>query len=102
MIRITVMYPSNTGEFNFDYYTQKHLPLVNRLFEPYGLVGAEIDKGIGAERFGKAAPFIAICYFTFNSMEKMLKGMVNHFQEMEADVPNFTDINSTYQISEIL
>ena len=102
MVRFSVMYPSNTGKFDFDSYTQNHMALVHRLLEPYGLVRTEIDRGLGADRLGIAAPYLAICHFEFNSLEEMLKGIVPHFQDIEADANKFTDIKPKYQISEIL
>ena len=49
MIRVTVMYPNETGKkFDMDYYLTKHRPMVHEKLDSVGLVKTEIDKGIGA------------------------------------------------------
>jgi uncharacterized protein (TIGR02118 family) len=83
------------------YYTDKHLAMVHRLLDPIGLVRHEVDKGIGTAQPGAQAPYVAIGYLYFKSMEDMQKAL-SHAGEMMPDIPNFTDVQPQVQISEIL
>ena len=43
MATLVVSYPAGEGDhFDADYYTATHIPLVERLWTPFGLTGAEI------------------------------------------------------------
>jgi uncharacterized protein (TIGR02118 family) len=95
MIRVSVMYPQG-GKFDFDYYATKHMGLVHKLLDSFGLVKAEVNKGVGD------SPFIAIGHLVFNTMGEMQKGLQAHDPELAADLVNFTDIKPQFQISEII
>jgi len=95
MIRVSVMYAKG-GKFDFDYYATKHMGLVHKLLDPYGLVKSEVDRGVGD------APFIAIGHLVFKSMEDMQKGLQAHDPKLAADLVNFSDIQPQFQVSEIL
>ena len=95
MIRVAVMYPK-PGKFDFDYYSTKHMQLVHKLLDPFGLVETEIDKGIGE------APYIAIGYLVFKDAKDMHDALQAHDPDLAADVVNFTDIKPQFQVSEIL
>lgn len=101
MIRASVYYPSGKGSFDMDYYLNTHIPLVEKLMSPYGLLRVEVDRGIGGMP-GEAAPFTAIARMIFNSMEGFQKGSEAHDSKLAADVKNFTDIKPFFQVSEIL
>jgi uncharacterized protein (TIGR02118 family) len=102
MIRATVFYPAHEGRFDMEYYLNSHVPLAVRLLKPYGLIRAEVDKGISGGGPGEAAPFATIAYMVFENMEDMTKGMIAHDAELAADVKNFTDLKPFFQVSEIL
>ena len=70
MIQVTTLYPNQPGKrFDHDYYVNKHMALVHRLFDSRGLVRIEVVKGVA---------------------------------QTMADVPNYTDIEPQFQISEIV
>jgi len=95
------MYAGAPGKkFDWDYYMKKHIPAVRQLVG-HGLVRVEVDKGIGSAQPGAAAPFVAIAYMYFNTMEDMLKVQSQSGASM-ADIPNFTDIQPQIQISEMM
>ena len=95
MMRISVLYPK-PGKFNFDYYKTKHMALVHKLLDPFGLVQTEVNRGVGD------SPFVAVGHLIFNSGESMQKGLQAHDPELGADLVNFTDIKPQFQVSEIL
>jgi uncharacterized protein (TIGR02118 family) len=95
MIRVSVLYRKG-GKFDFDYYVNKHMKLVHKLLDSFGLVKTEVDKGIGS------VPFEAIGHLVFKTIEDMQKGLQAHDPELAADLVNFSDIKPEFQISEIL
>jgi uncharacterized protein (TIGR02118 family) len=103
MIRATVMYPNKPGaKFDFDYYTTKHMKLVKEKFGPMGLVKTEAEKGLAGGAPGAPAPYVAIGHMVFNSVDDFLKAEQTHGGAISADVPNFTNIEPQFQISEIV
>ena len=103
MIRVTVSYTNKPGgKFDFDYYINKHMKLVKEKFGPMGLVKTEVDKGLAGGAPGAPAPYVAIGHMVFNSIEDFLKADQVHSKELGADVPNFTNIEPQFQISEIV
>ena len=102
MIRLSVLYPNDSENFDFDYYINKHIALVHKLLNPYGLIRTAVDKGIGTAEPGAPAPFVAIGHLVFDSLEDMQKALQAHDPDLAADVPNFTDIQPQFQISEIV
>jgi uncharacterized protein (TIGR02118 family) len=95
MIRVSVMYP-RPGKFDFDYYKNKHMKLVHKLLDSFGLVETEVDKGVGE------APYVAIGHLVFKKAEDMHDALQAHDPELAADLVNFTDIKPQFQVSEIL
>jgi uncharacterized protein (TIGR02118 family) len=95
MIRVSVLYPKS-GKFDFDYYINKHMQLVHKLLDPFGLVKTEVDKGVGE------GPFIAAGHLVFKSSEDMQKGLQAHDPDLAADMANYTDIQPQFQVSEII
>jgi uncharacterized protein (TIGR02118 family) len=92
------MYPQQEGKkFDFDYYLNKHLPMVQQRLEPAGLVRSEMDKATDS-----TSPFIAIGHLYFNSLDDFQKGFAAHSAEFGKDIPNYTDIAPQLQISEIV
>ncbi len=95
MIRVSVMY-SKDGKFDYDYYVNKHMKLVHKLLDPFGLLKTEVDKGIGD------APFMAVGHLIFNTIEDMQRGLQAHDPDLAADLANFSDIKPEFQVSEII
>ena len=102
MIKATVLYPAGEGTFDMDYYLDSHIPFAEKLLKPYGLVRAEVDRGVAGGGPGEAAPFVAMAHLVFNSLEEFQKGTQAHDADLAADVKNFTDLKPFFQISEIL
>jgi len=95
MVRVSVLYPKG-GKFDFEYYATKHMQLVHKLLDPFGLVKTEIDRGVGT------APFIAVGHLIFNNLEEMQKGLEAHDPQLAADLVNFSDIQPQFQVGEII
>ncbi|MBM3217996.1 MAG: EthD family reductase [Candidatus Rokubacteria bacterium] len=103
MIRVTVLYPNEAGKkFDVDYYKNTHMKLVGDRLKSFGFVRAEVDKGLSSGAPGSAAPFVCIGHVYLNSLAEFQKGMGQHGAEIMADIPNYTNIQPTMQISEIV
>ena len=103
MVRITVLYPNETGKkFDVDYYRNRHMKLVGDRLKSFGLVRTEVDKGLAGGAPGAPAPYVCIGHVYFNSVGDFQKGMGAHGKEIMADIPNYTNIQPQIQISEIL
>ena len=98
MIRASVMYANEQGKkFDFDYYLNKHIVLVQQRLEPLGLIKSEVDKAVDA-----TSPFIAVGHLYFNSLEEFQNGFFAHAAEFGEDMPNYTDTSVQIQVSEII
>ncbi len=103
MIRVSVLYANEAGKkFEAEYYKNQHMKLAGERLKSFGLLRHEVDKGLAGGAPGAAAPFIGACHFYFNSVAEFQKGMGAHGQELMADIPNYTNIQPTIQISEIV
>ncbi len=92
MIKVSVMYPKTEGaSFDLEYYKTKHFEIVDRTMKP---ARWEIDAGVNG-------PYECIGHLYFDSMDAMQAGM-GEAAEAQADVPNFTTIQSVAQISNVV
>ena len=67
-----------------------------------GLVRAEIDKGVSAADPNDPAPAIAVIHLIFNTVEEVHAAFIAAGRPVMGDIPNYTDIQPTIQISEML
>jgi len=92
MIKVSVMYPKgDDATFDMEYYKTKHMEIVDRTMKP---AKWDIESGIDG-------PYVAIGNLYFESMEALQAGMAAA-GEAQADVPNFSNITSAVQVSEIV
>ena len=103
MIRVTVAYTNESGKkFDWDYFTGAHNSLVHRELDSRGLVRLEQDKGISSPDPNAPPPFIALAHLTFNTLEEVHQAFQAAGRAVMGDIPNYTDIEPTVQISEII
>ncbi len=97
------MYPNTPNrKFDLDYYARKHMDLVASRLKPMGLQRLEVDKGIATATPGDPAPFVAMGHLYFNSLDEFQRAFSAHAAEIMADIPNYTDIEPQFQISEVI
>jgi len=102
MIKVSVMYPSKAGAtFDMKYYCESHMPMVQQRLGA-ALKGLAVDRGIGGEEPGAPAPFLAMGHLLFASLEVFQSSFGPHAEEFAADVPNYTNIEPSIQISEMM
>ena len=101
MIKISVLYPNQTGKkFDIDYYCNTHMPLVERLLSPT-IKGVGVEYGIGGMEPGSAAPFLAAGHLLFDSVEAFGAAFAPHAAEITGDIPNYTNVEPIIQVAEI-
>ena len=101
MIRVRFSYPNKPGShFNADYYINVHMPLAIRLLgSALKHVSAEI--GISSAMPDQPPLNAAMCAFDFESVQAFTEAVMPHYQQLQADIPNYTDIEPIVQINEI-
>lgn len=102
MIRATVLYPSSATRFDYDYYIDKHTPMVNELWKPHGLVSVEISKGLSGLMPGSKPAYVTITNLTFTSVEALQGALAAAGAQVMSDIANFTDVQPEVQLNEIL
>jgi uncharacterized protein (TIGR02118 family) len=100
MPTVTVLYPNEEGgSFDFDYYEQKHLPLVERHWSGAGMTSIEALRGLGSPGGGEP-PFVAITLIRFDTMEHFQAAMGGaSTAEIMADIPKFASVRPTVQVN---
>jgi uncharacterized protein (TIGR02118 family) len=102
MFRVSIMYPHQKGtRFDLNYYRTKHMELVKNLLTPFGLIKAEVDRGVsgGGEQ---QPPYICTGHLYFDAQDGYDKGVAAIGATLRGDIPNFTDVAPVRQISEIM
>ena len=103
MICVSVLYPSGPGKhFDHEYYERKHRPLVLDRLSSHGITRYEIQQGLSGLGPGSEPMFACVGNLYFNAVSEFQQGMTAHGAELQADIPNFTDIQPQFQISEVV
>ncbi len=103
MIKVSVLYANEEGKkFDMDYYSGKHMPMVQSRLDSMGLLRYEVERGVSSADPNAPAPFVAIGVLYFNTAEEVHEGFKTHGREIMGDLPNYTDISPQIQISEIV
>ena len=101
MIKVSVLYPNQEGSnFDMDYYCNSHIPMVR---EKLGATckGVAVEQGTAGATPGSRPGFIAMGHLYFDTVEAFRAAFTPHAEAIMADIPNYTDIQPTLQISEV-
>ena len=92
MIKVSVMYPkTEDSTFDMEYYKTAHMDIVRNGMKPLRI---EIDQAVDG-------PYMAIGHLYFDSLEA-LGASPDGAAAAAADVPNFSNVESVMQISEVV
>ena len=101
MIKVSIFYPNEDGKkFDMDYYVNTHIPMIQEKIGE-ALKGGAVDQGLGGAEPGSPATYVAIGHLLFDSVEAFQSSFGPHAGAIMADIPNYTDIQPTIQISEV-
>jgi uncharacterized protein (TIGR02118 family) len=101
MIKVSVFYADReSSKFDMDYYCSSHIPMVR---EKLGAAckGVAVEQGVRGATPGSRPGFIAMGHLYFDSIEAFQKAFGPHADAIMGDIPNYTDIQPTIQISEV-
>jgi uncharacterized protein (TIGR02118 family) len=102
MICVSVIYPQAPGKrFDQAYYAQQHRALVLERLASHGITRYEILQGMSGLGPGSEPPFACTGNLYFPTVSDFQQAMAAHGAELQADIPNFTDIQPQFQISEV-
>jgi uncharacterized protein (TIGR02118 family) len=101
MIKVSVLYPNTEGSnFDMDYYCNTHMPMVKGKLGP-ALKGVAVEEGLGGAEPDSSATYAAMGHLMFESVEAFQAAFGPHAEAIIGDVPNYTNVEPTIQVSEI-
>ena len=101
MVKVSVFYPNRKdARFDIEYYCNRHMPLVQRLVGA-ALKGVNVEHGVCGEEPGSPPTYVALGHLLFDSVEAFQASFGPHVQEIMADIPKYTNVEPTIQISEV-
>ncbi len=101
MVALTVLYQQGVP-FDMDYYTSRHLPLVERVMKPLGMIRAEVHREIvNMDRSPAAHQVVASLYF---ESAAALRGALRNpaAAEVTGDVKHFYPEQPEFRIAQVL
>jgi uncharacterized protein (TIGR02118 family) len=101
MIKMSVTYPNKPGgRFDADYYLKVHMPLAAKLLG-HALKEATAEIGVAGEAPGAPPAYAAIAGFTCESIDTFLQAFVPVADQLQGDIPNYTNIQPVIQFSNL-
>lgn len=101
MVKISILYP-NVGRFDMDYYLNKHMPRsIALLSKGKGYRGVSVERGLGGATPGTPPAHVAMCHYLFDTADDFMAAFLPHATELQGDMPDYTDIAPTIQVSEV-
>src|SRR5947209_3308992 len=103
MIKISILYPNKPGSrFDMDYYLKTHMPMsIKKLGSAKGFQGVSVEQGVSGALHGSAPTYVAMCHYTFDTVQDFLAAFAPHAALLQDDIKNYTDIEPVIQASEV-
>lgn len=101
MIKVSVFYPNEEGrKFDMKYYCENHIPMVRQRLGA-ACKGVAVEQGVSGATPGSRPAHAAMGHLYFETAEAFQSAFGPHAAAIMADIPNYTDIEPTIQISEV-
>jgi uncharacterized protein (TIGR02118 family) len=101
MIKVSVFYPNEEGKkFDMTYYFNKHVPMIQQKLGS-ACKRVAVEQGLGGAEPGSRATYLVMFHLYFDSVEAFQTAFGPHAQTIMGDIPNYTNIQPTIQISEV-
>ena len=101
MIKVSVLYSGeNNPKFDMNYYCTKHIPMVRQKLGG-ACKSVAVEQGISGPAPGSPPTYVAMGHLYFDSVEAFQSAFAPHAEAIMADIPNYTNLSPTIQISEV-
>ena len=101
MIKVSVLYPNREGSrFDMDYYCNSHIPMVKEKLGA-AIKGVAVEQGLAGGEPGSSPTYAAMGHLLFDSVGAFQDAFGPHAEAILADIPNYTDVEPTIQVSEV-
>ena len=101
MIKVSVLYPNTEGaSFDMSYYCDTHIPMVRQKLGE-ACKGIAVEEGLGGGEPGSQATYVAMGHLYFETLEAFQTSFGPHADAIMGDIPNYTQIEPTVQVSEV-
>jgi len=101
VIKVSILYPNDAGcRFDFDYYRTSHMPMIKEKMAD-ACSHFTIDKGLAGGVPGSAPAHVAMGHLFFASLDAFVSAFEPHAGVIATDIPNYTNVKPTVQISEV-
>jgi uncharacterized protein (TIGR02118 family) len=101
MIKVSVLYPNGDGSrFDMKYYCERHIPMVRAKLGT-ACTGVAVEEGLAGVAPGSPPAFAALGHLYFDSVEAFQAAFGPHAESIIGDIPNYTNVQPTIQISEV-
>lgn len=103
MVKISIMYLNEPDKkFDYDYYLNNHIPATIKVIKDHpDFEGISVVRGVSLTTPGSEPAYLAACYINFASQKGFLEAFMPHAAELQADMPNYTDIKPITQFNKI-
>jgi uncharacterized protein (TIGR02118 family) len=101
VIKVSVLYPNKPGShFDAEYYLGVHMPMAVHLLGS-ALKATTAEIGLAGGTPGEPPAFAAIAGFTCESVEAFVQAFMPVVDQLQGDIPNYTDIEPVIQFSSL-
>ena len=101
MIKVSVLYPkTEASTFDLGYYLEKHVPMVRAKLGS-ACKGAAVEQGLAGAAPGSPPTYAVMGHLYFDSVESFQASFGPHADVIMADIPNYTTVEPTIQLSEV-
>ena len=103
MVNISILYPKSEGShFDIEYYLNKHMPMsIEKLSPAKGFKAVSVERGVDVKEPKIDSTYFAVCHYTFETIEDFLTAFLPNAEELQGDMPNYTNIEPIIQVTEI-
>ena|SRR3990172_6922696 len=101
MIKVSVLYPnSESSKFDMDYYCDRHIPMLQKKLGT-ACKRVVVEEGLVGASPGLPPAFVAMGHLYFDSVETFQAAFDPHTVAIMGDIPNYTNVQPTIQISAV-
>lgn len=101
MIKVSVLFPKQEGgHFDMGYYCTQHVPMLQKMLGD-ACKCVTVEQGLGGATPGSQPSYVAMGHLYFDSVEAFQTAFEPHATSIFGDLPNYTSVPPTIQISEV-